>query len=100
LYLSNCKKLTSLPKKIKVWDNLDLTGSAITSLPEGLEVGGELLLDDTKIASLPKGLKVGTWLSIYNTPLEEYSDEDLREMIYPGKIMMGIIRTGVNRIYR
>jgi hypothetical protein len=63
-----------------------------------LEVGGELLLDDTKIASLPKGLKVGTWLSIYNTPLEEYSDEDLREMIYPGKIMMGIIRTGVNRL--
>jgi hypothetical protein len=55
-------------------------------------------LDDTKIASLPKGLKVGRWLSIYNTPLEEYSDEDLKELIYPGKIMMGIIRIGVNRL--
>jgi len=96
LYLSNCIKLTSLPKKIKVWDNLDLTGSAITFLPEGLEVGSELLLDDTKITSLPKGLKV-EWLSIYNTPLTEYSDEDLREMIYPGYIMHGIIRTGSNR---
>jgi hypothetical protein len=55
-------------------------------------------LDDTKIASLPKGLKVGRWLSIYNTPLEEYSDEDLREMIYPGRIKQGIIRTGTNRL--
>jgi hypothetical protein len=32
------------------------------------------------------------------TEVEEYSDEDLREMIYPGKIKQGIIRTGINRL--
>ena len=98
LSLYDCKKLSSLPKKIMVWGSLDLTRTAITSLPEGLEVGGYLLLDDTKIASLPKGFKVGKWVSIYNTPLEEYSDEDLIKMIYPGKIKQGIIRTGINRL--
>jgi hypothetical protein len=58
----------------------------LTSLPEGLKVGGSLSLIFASIESLPEGLKVGGHLHIYNTPLEKYSDNELREMIYPGFI--------------
>ena len=85
LNLSNLK-ITSIPKGLKVWGNLTLVGTKIKSLPEGLEVGGDLNLRGLEIQSLPKGLKVLGVLYIFNTKLEEYSNEELREMIYPGFI--------------
>ena len=92
--LINNEPLTE--KELTIDRDLDLKGSTIKSLPEYLNIKDDLDLSHTKITSLPKGLKV-EWLSIYNTPLTEYSDEDLREMIYPGYIMHGIIRTGSKR---
>ena len=87
LGLTACKGITSLPKGLQVGGNLYLTSSNITSLPEGLKVGGFLGLTACKgITSLPKGLQVGGGLFIKNTPLEDYSDEQLREMIKPGFI--------------
>jgi hypothetical protein len=43
-------------------------------------------LSNTLLTSLPKGLKVWTTLYIRNTPLEKFSDEELKEMVYPGFI--------------
>ena len=107
LGLTACKGITSLPKGLQVGGNLYLTSSNITSLPKGLKVGGDLILYHSKITSLPEGLKVGGFLGltackgitslpkglqvggglfIRNTPLEDYSDEQLREMIKPGFI--------------
>jgi len=57
-----------------------------------LEVGKNLYLRDTIITSLPKGLKVGRSLFIINTPLEDYTDEELRDMIKPGFIKGEIFR--------
>ena len=85
LNLSNLK-ITSIPKGLKVGGSLILVGTKIKSLPEGLEVGGDLNLRGLEIQSLPKGLKVLGVLYIFNTKLEEYSNEELREMIYPGFI--------------
>jgi len=51
-----------------------------------LKVGGTLYLTDTIITSLPKGLKVGNSLFIGDTPLEKYTDDELREMVKPGFI--------------
>jgi hypothetical protein len=48
--------------------------------------GGDLNLRGLEIQSLPKGLKVLGVLYIFDTKLEEYSNEELREMIYPGFI--------------
>ncbi len=75
-----------LPDGLKVGGNLTLVGTKIKSLPEGLEVGGDLNLRGLEIQSLPKGLKVLGVLYIFDTKLEEYSNEELREMIYPGFI--------------
>jgi len=80
---SNVEKL---PKGLEVGGALTLVGTKITSLPEGLAVGGDLYLRGLEIQSLPKGLKVLGWLYIFDTKLEEYSNEQLREMIYPGFI--------------
>jgi hypothetical protein len=46
----------------------------------------------TELNSLPKGLKVGGILYIYESPLKEYTDDELREMIKPGFIEGDIYR--------
>ena len=84
------KLINNIPlieEDLNVKGDLNLINSKITSLPEGLKVGGFLGLTACKgITSLPKGLQVGGGLFIRNTPLEDYSDEQLREMIKPGFI--------------
>jgi len=79
--------IASLPEGLKVSGGLDLAGcKQLTSLPEGLKVGGSLYLQYSKIKSLPEGLEVGGFIFKRNTPLEKYSDNELREMIKPGFI--------------
>ena len=91
LFIDNTK-ITSLPEGLKVGDSLNLARTNITSLPEGFKVGGVLNLARTNITSLPKGLKVGGYMIINNTPLEKYTDDELREMIKPGFIKGEIFR--------
>ena len=85
-------KITSLPEGLKVGGDLYLRFSSITSLPEGLEVGGDLYLMFSTISSLPEGLKVGGDIIIKRTLLEDYTNEELREMIKPGFIKGKIYR--------
>ena len=86
IYLKD-SKITSLPEGFKVGRDLSLFGCGqITSLPKRLKVGGFLDLRGTTITSLPKGLEVGGYLYIYGTNLVKYTNEELREMIYPGFI--------------
>ncbi len=91
LYL-RYSRIKSLPEGLKVGGGLDLQSSSIESLPEDLKVGGDLSLYNTKITLLPKGLKVGRSLFIRNTSLEDYTNEELRDMIKPGFIKGDIIR--------
>ena len=91
LYLSSTE-IDSLPEDLKVKYTLFLENTTITYLPEGLKVGYNLYLYNSRINSLPKGLQVGGGLFIRNTPLEDYSDEQLREMIKPGFIKGKIYR--------
>ena len=87
LDLYHCKHLTSLPKGLKVGSYLWLAETNITSLPEGLEVGSSLDLSFSKITSLPKGLVVNGDLDLTGTPLaDDYNQDELREMVYPGFI--------------
>jgi len=91
--LLNNSKITSLPKGfIRVWGDFNISYTEITSLPEGLEVGGLLQMSNTNITSLPKGLEVWSALYISKTPLEKFSDEELREMVKPGYIKGKIYR--------
>ena len=92
LNLHSFKKLTSLPKGLKVGGILSLMFADIESLPEGLKVGSNLYLQHSKITSLPKGLKVHRSLYINGAYLAKYTDEELREMIKPGFIKGKIIR--------
>ena len=93
LVLSNCKNLTSLPKRLKVGGDLHLDYTKITSLPEGLYVDRNLyLIMCKKLTSLPKGLKVGGDLNIRAAELMRYSNDELRKMIEPGFIKGNIIR--------
>jgi hypothetical protein len=79
--------IASLPEGLKVGGHLNLHScEKLTSLPKGLKVGGCLDLRGTTITSLPKGLEVGGYLYIYATNLAKYTNEELREMIYPGFI--------------
>ena len=78
--------IESLPEGLKVGRDLDIFGSKITSLPKGLEVGRFLDIRDTKITSLPKGLELGSSLYIRHTALVKYSDEELQDMVKPGFI--------------
>ena len=85
--------IKSLPKGLKIDGELDLNRSEITSLPRGLIVGGDLNLHMCKnITSLPEGLKVGGDIIIKKTLLEDYTNEELREMIKPGFIKGEIFR--------
>ena len=86
LNLHSYKKLTSLPKGLKVGGSLSLIFADIESLPEGLKVGDNLYLQHSKITSLPKGLKVGGVMFIEYTPFKKYTDDELREMVKPGFI--------------
>ena len=88
-------KITSLPKDLQVNGFLSLAQSDIESLPEGLSIGGSLNLSYCKeITLLPKGLEVGWNLNIRGTKLQEYTDDELREMIKPGFIEWTIYRGG------
>ena len=53
---------------------------------------GELGLSFTKIETLPKGLIVKGGLEIAGTPLEKYSNRQLKEMVKPGFIDGPIVR--------
>ena len=85
--------IESLPKDLKVNGNLKLYGCKhIQSLPEGLYVGRDLELQNSKIESLPEGLKVFMRLYIKHTPLEKYTDKEIREMVKPNGYVGHIIR--------
>ena len=75
--------IESLPEGLKVSGDLNLTFCEnISSLPEGLIVRGNLILEDcSQLYSLPKGLKVFGTLYIYTSPLGEYSNSELRNMV-------------------
>jgi hypothetical protein len=93
LYLNNCENLKHLPEDLDVKGSLYLQNCKnLKYLPEGLKVGGLLDLTKTIIESLPKGLKVGGALFTWGTPLEEFSDNELIEMVKPGFIRGKIYR--------
>ena len=84
LDLSN-SNIKLLPEGLKVGFSLYLLNSRIKLLPEGLKVGWNLSLrSSTFITLLPKGLEVGGGLFIRNTPLLDYTNEELKEMVKPG----------------
>jgi hypothetical protein len=78
--------IESLPEGLKVDGHLILTYCEnISSLPEGLIVRGNLILDECiNLFSLPKGLKVYGTLYISASPLGEYSNSQLRNMVGNG----------------
>ena len=86
--------ITSLPNGLKIGGYLKLLDCPnLISLPEDLKVGGDLFLYECKnLTSLPKGLQVGLKLYTGKTPLTNYSDKELREMIKPGYINGKIIK--------
>ena len=75
--------IESLPEGLKVSGDLILSYCEnINSLPEGLIVRGNLILEDCiNLYSLPKGLKVFGTLYIYTSPLGEYSNSELRNIV-------------------
>jgi hypothetical protein len=77
---------------LKVRGDLDLKNTNLTSLPEGLDVLGTLYLSNSNITSLPKGLYVAGSLFIENTPLLNYTNKELIDMIKPGLIKLLIYR--------
>jgi len=75
--------IESLPEGLNISGDLNLTFCEnISSLPEGLIVRRNLILEDcSQLYSLPKGLKVGGTLYINTSPLGEYSEGELRNMV-------------------
>jgi hypothetical protein len=75
--------IESLPEGLIVRGDLNLTFCEnISSLPEGLIVRFNLIVEDcSQLYSLPKGLKVGGTLYIGTSPLGEYSEGELRNMV-------------------
>lgn len=59
IILGGCKSLRSLPERLMVNGNLDLSETSILKLPEGLIVKGNLNLTDTAVCSLPENLVIG-----------------------------------------
>jgi hypothetical protein len=96
LYYTN---ITSLPKGFKIRGGYaDLSNTPITSLPEGFYVRRDLILEGCQnLKSLPKGLKVGGWLMIMETPLANYSNEELMKMIDPNGDGEGYIKGRIIR---
>ena len=91
LNLENLEKIKSLPQGLTIEGDLFLYHSRV-ELPKGLKVNGNLSLIGPNVTSLPKGLEVLGWLSITDTELGIYSDEELRKMIKPGFIKGEIVR--------
>ena len=93
LNLAN-SKITYLPEGLEIKGSLDLRNcTSLTSLPEGLEIKGSLYLRNcTSLTSLPEGLKVEGFLDIKHTQLKNYTNDELRKMIYLGHIKGEIIR--------
>ena len=91
IYLEG-SNIASLPEGLKVVGDLELLDTQVELLPKGLQVGGTLDLIRTKITSLPKGLKVNEDLILTKSALLNYTDDELREMIYPGFIKGKIVR--------
>jgi hypothetical protein len=73
----------SLPEGLNISGDLNLTFCEnISSLPEGLIVRRNLIVEDcSQLYSLPKGLKVGGTLYINTSPLGDYSEGELRNMV-------------------
>ena len=84
-------EITSLPEGLTIEGDLFLYHSRV-ELPKGLKVNGNLSLIGPNVTSLPKGLEVLGWLSITDTELGIYSDDELRKMIKPGFIKGEIVR--------
>jgi len=78
--------IESLPEGLKIDGDLILNYCEnISSLPEGLLVRGNLILEECiNLSSLPKGLKVGGTLYIFASPLGEYSNSQLRNIVGDG----------------
>jgi hypothetical protein len=76
-------RIESLPEGLNISGDLNLTFCEnISSLPKGLIVRRNLILEDcSQLYSLPKGLKVGGTLYIGTSPLGEYSEGQLRNMV-------------------
>ena len=95
--------ITSLPKNLKVGRHLLLasgfsnTSTKIKSLPTGLEVGGTLQMGPSKISSLPKDLKVGV-LNVIKTPLEKYTEKQIKAMAPGVKEVKGAAESSTSKI--
>jgi hypothetical protein len=76
-------RIESLPEGLNISGDLNLSFCEnISSLPKGLIVRRNLILEDcSQLYSLPKGLKVGGTLYINTSPLGEYSEGQLRNMV-------------------
>jgi hypothetical protein len=76
-------RIESLPEGLNISGDLNLTFCEnISSLPKGLIVRRNLIVEDcSQLYSLPKGLQVGGTLYINNSPLGEYSEGELRNMV-------------------
>jgi hypothetical protein len=76
-------RIESLPEGLNISGDLNLTFCEnISSLPKGLIVRRNLILEEcSQLYLLPKGLKVGGTLYINNSPLGEYSEGQLRNMV-------------------
>jgi hypothetical protein len=79
-------EITSLPNNLKVRKDLIIPESSIISLPKGLQVGRDLDVSGTEITSLPSDLKVGRDIYLYDTPLSEKSEKEIRAMLKSGYI--------------
>jgi len=96
--------ITSLPKNLKVGEDLFLADYAgisrktkIKSLPTGLEVGETLKIGPSKISSLPKDLKAGE-LDVTDTPLEKYTEKQIKAMAPGVKEVIGAAESSTSKI--
>jgi len=97
--------ITSLPKNLKIGRHLLLASSIfndttkIKSLPTGLEVGGTIQMGPSKISSLPKDLKAGE-LDVTDTPLEKYTEKQIKAMAPGVKEVRGAAESSMSKIAR
>jgi hypothetical protein len=77
----------SLPKGLEVGGSLSLFGcKQLTKLPEGLYIEGNLNLEESNVSKLPANLRVHGGIYVENSPLENYSEYDLKAMVKSGGI--------------
>jgi hypothetical protein len=80
-------KITSLPKNLYVGGTLILYGcKQLRKLPEGLDVEGNLNLEKSNVSKLPENLRVHGGIYVEDSPLENYSDNELKAMVKSGGI--------------